>query len=224
MNTLLPRDYLDEKFVNHSIITDPEAFLTTLGLAIPFLYDAVVSIGLASYGLLKTSGNNQYFSGEELFETLRLNTAFKGALGLIILNPDTGTREPRSALFSLTNFVEDKDASTQGNIQFKGAITDLFQSGQCEALDAYTFNDGTDRIPSDLPILVVNPNYLDSNLKAVGFTLCGIVVALSLGFSYWTYRNSKRGVVWISQPIFLHVISAGALLIGEFTMYFRLEG
>jgi len=214
LNTLFPGDYSDGKFVNHSIITDQEAFLKTPGLASPFLYDAVVAIGLASCGLLETSGNNHYFSGEELFEALRLNTTFRGASGLIILNPDTGTREPRSALFALTNFVDDKDASTQGNMQFKGVDTNLFQSGRWEALDVYTFNDGTDRIPSDLPILVVNPNYLDSNMKAVGSTLCGIVVALSLGFSYWTYRNSKRGVVRSSQPIFLHVISSGALLMG----------
>jgi len=218
-----PRDYPDGKIVDHSIITEQAAFLKMPGLIGPFLYDAVVGIGLASCGLIEASENNgnflgeehDYFTGEMMFRTL-LNTTFNGASGSIIFDPHTGTREPRTALFSLTNFVDDEDASRQGKVQFKGIDTDLFQSGKWEALATYTFNDGANAIPSDLPILKMDQNCVDNGTKAVGWNLCGIVVALALGFSSWTFYNSKKKVVRSAQPIFLHTISAGTLLMGEF--------
>mmetsp|Transcript_28701 Transcript_28701/g.53060 ORF Transcript_28701/g.53060 Transcript_28701/m.53060 type:complete len:899 (-) Transcript_28701:897-3593(-) len=214
LDSHFPRDYPDGKVVNHSIITDQEAFLKVPGLVAPFVYDSIVALGIASCGLLEISDNTDYFTGEELFQAL-LNTTFDGASGSIILDPDTGTRDPRSALFSLTNFIDDDDASIdQGMVQFKRIETDLFKSGEWEPLVPYTFNNGASDIPLDLPILNTNSNYLSAGLKAIGLILCGIIIALALSFGYWTYRNSGRQVVRSSQPIFLYIISAGTLLMG----------
>jgi hypothetical protein len=96
----------------------------------PFLYDAVVSIRLTSCALVNTNGSSPYkFTGKDLFATIR-NTSFTGTSGSIVFDPVTGTRDPFSTYFSLTNFVDDEDAIVGLNmIQFKGITTDLFKSG-----------------------------------------------------------------------------------------------
>ena len=219
LDSHFPRDYPDGKVVNHSIITDQEAFLKAPGMVAPFLYDSVVALGIASCGLLEISDNNDYFTGEELFQAF-LNTTFDGVSGSIILDPDTGTRDPLSALFLLTNFVDDEEATIdQGMVQFKKIETGIFKSGEWEPLVPYPFNNGDSDIPSDLPILETNSMYLSTGLKAIGLILCDIIIALALSSSYWAYHNSGKQVVRSSQPIFLYIISAGTLLMGEFDKF-----
>lgn len=211
--------YLDAHLpstVNNSIVTEGGSYLSPPGLVAPFLYDAVIGLGLASCRLVETSGDDgNYFTGEELFEAL-LNTTFDGTSGTIILDPVTGTRVPRSALFTLTNFVDDKNFNTdKGMMKFKGVDTDLFKSGERESLAAYTFNDGTTDVPLDVPMLETNSNYLGTALKAVGLILCGVNVVLALCFSYWTHHNQHKRVVRSSQPLFLSIISFGTLFMGK---------
>ena len=209
----LPWDDADGK--NQSIITSQESFLKAPEIEVPFLYDAVVALGLASCGLVEVSESSEYFTGEELFQAL-LSTTFEGASGSIIFDPDTGTRDPRSALFSLTNIIDDEDISSdKGKVQFKSVVTDIFKSGEWETIAPFTFNDGASEIPPDLPILKTNPNYLSSGSKSVGSILCCIIIVLALSFSFWTHLNSQQRAVRASQPIFLYIISAGTLLMGE---------
>ena len=96
----------------------------------PFLYDAVVSIRLTSFALVNTNGSSPYnFTGEDLFMAIR-NTSFTGTSGSVVFDPVTGTIDPFSAFFALTNFVDDEDAVVGSDtIQFKGITTDLFKSG-----------------------------------------------------------------------------------------------
>lgn len=205
--------YSDGQPVNHSIITASEDFLSEPGIS-PFLYDAVIALGLAACELTSSSDNDEYFTGEELFQAF-LNTTFEGTSGKIILDKETGTRDPQSAVFSLMNYVVDEDADVGADeVQFKGVESSLFKSGVWETRLAYTFNDGTALVPSDLPFLETETNYLSLGLKVVGFCLCSIIVVLAVGSSCWTYLNSKEHVVRVSQPIFLHIISAGTLFMG----------
>jgi hypothetical protein len=44
--------------------------------------------------------------------------------------------------------------------------------------------------------------------------MSGIVVALSVFFSSWTHLNQRERVIKASQPVFLHIICLGALLMG----------
>lgn len=209
----LPRDYSEGKFVNHSIITEEDTYLKEPGPIVPFLYDAVVGLGLASCGLIETSKNHEYFTGEQLYQAF-LNTTFEGTSGSVVLDPETGTRDPHTAIFVMKNFVYDEDSSGQGLVQFKEVESDIFMAGEWEQLTPYIFNDGTSTIPLDLPFLETKPNHLSTGLRVVGSILCGIIIALAIGFGFWTYHNSRKRVVRASQPIFLYIISAGTLLMG----------
>lgn len=223
IESLLPTDYLDGKVVNHTIVTRSESFLSEPGLVAPFLYDAVIAIGISACRLVEASeSNQQFFSGEELFDELLSNTtSFEGTSGLIVLDAETGTRDPRSALFSLTNYIDDKDASGQGIVQYQAVATDLFRDGKWETTSLYTFNDGTNKVPSDLPLLETDPNYISTGLRAVGLILCVGIIGTALGFSFWTFHNSDKRVVKSSQPIFLHIITGGTVLMGE-SIYFNI--
>jgi hypothetical protein len=207
------RFYLDGLYPKKPSV---EIFVNIPGMISPFLYDAVVAIGLASCGLVDANKIHAYnFTGESLYTAI-LNTTFAGTSGSVVLSNVTGTRDPLSAMFSLTNFVDDEDAVVGSDIiQFKDIVTDLFKSGDWISLEPFTFNDGTVDIPPDLPALETNENYLSTGLKAVGLTLCGFIILLALGFSYWTFHNSNKRIVRSSQPLFLYLISAGTLLSGK---------
>jgi hypothetical protein len=211
LESLFPKDYADGKVVNHSIISRDEAFLTTAMGAPPFLYDAVIALGLASCEL--RSKGNASFAGEDLFEAFK-KTTFEGTSGSVLFDQVTGSRDPNSAIFLLRNYVYD-DNVRDGMIQFKSIDTDIFSSGQWESITAYTFNDGTNTTPVDLPPLVTNSNYPSIGVKVVGTIFFVIILVLSVGFGCWTYRYRDKRVLRCSQPLFLYIISAGTLLMGK---------
>lgn len=218
LESLLPSDYIDGKVVNHTVVTRGKDFLTTPGLVAPFLYDAVVLIGMAACRLVEQFNvtDDEYFTGEELYDALLSNlTSFEGTSGRVVLDSTTGTRDPRSALYSLTNFIDDEDASDDDNVQFKSVGTDVFKFGQWESLAPYTFNDGTQKVALDLPALETNSNYLSTGLRVVGLLLCCAVFVMSAAFTYWTYANRCERVVKSSQPIFLYLLTGGIVILGE---------
>jgi hypothetical protein len=220
---VLGENEADRYYLDGLYPTEPseKIFVNIPGVIAPFMYDSVVAIGLASCSLIDTNESNAYnITGENLFAAFQ-NTTFTGTSGSVVFDPVTGTRDPFSALFSLTNFVDDEDAVIGLDmIQFKGKETDLFKSGEWLSLHPFTFNDGTGDIPSDLPQLETNENYLGNGLMAVGSILCGIIILLALGSMYWTFHNSKKHIVRSSQPLFLYIISAGALLMGKCLLSF----
>ena len=163
--------------------------------------DAVIALGLAAWQLATQSDRDCYFTGEELFEEFR-NTTFDGTTGPMILNPETGTRDPQSASFSIMNVVYDQNSNAdQGSVKFKGVQTDYFESGIWESFIPYTFNDGTSEVPPELPVLEAETNYLSSALRILGWVLCGIIVVLALSSIFWTYHYSEKQVVRASQPV-----------------------
>ena len=56
-----------------------------------------------------------------------------------------------------------------------------------------------------------NFNHLGS-IRAVGLTLMGLAMVLSLFFSAWTYKNRSHRIVKLSQPHFLQLICAGTFI------------
>jgi len=216
LESLLPSDYIDGKVVNHTVVTRGADFLSTPGLVAPFLYDAVVLIGMAACRLVEQSNGttDEYFTGEELYDALLSNlTSFEGTSGRVVLDSTTGTRDPRSSLYSLTNFIDDGDINDM--VQFKAVGTDLFKVGDWESLAPYTFNDGTQKVALDLPALETNANYLSTGLRVVGLLLCCAVFVMSAAFTYWTYANRCERVVKSSQPIFLYLLTGGIVILGE---------
>jgi hypothetical protein len=208
LNAHLPR-YAEGGSVNHSEVTSQATFLSDTGYAAPFLYDAVIALGLAACSLTSKPEN---FTGQDLYQAF-VETEFEGASGSVKFINTTGSRTTESTFFSLSNFVVDNDSD--GKVTFKKVESILSISNQSEIDAAYIFANGTSIIPPDLPAPEYDPNYIHTLLKVFGLLLCTIIMTMSIAFCLWTYRNRKVQVVVKSQPIFLYIISLGTLLMGS---------
>lgn len=70
------------------------------------------------------------------------------------------------------------------------------------------------QVPLVLPHLTVNHNLLHT-LRAVGFTLCGIVFVMAIGFAIWVFVKRNLYVVKVAQPGFLIMVAAGTLVMAS---------
>ena len=205
MRTIMP-SYEDGEPVDHDSILNGDSFLSAPGLVAPFLFDATIALGLAACDAAADNGEDAYFDGPTHFNRVLANQ-FAGTSGDVVFL-DTGTRDPESALFSLTNFIDDEELSTDATVQFKAVEASVFRSGEWEELVPYVFNDGTTNIPRDLPELETDSNYLSPGLRGLGLALCAIIIIFSVGFAAWTWMQRGQRVVRASQPIFLLTICA----------------
>ena len=197
--------------VQEQIWADRWHLLNDTGIVSTFLYDAAIAIGIAACDFERdgsvvdeTTGLPFYFNGTAHFDAI-VAKSFNGTSGSVIFNPDTGTRNPNSAYFSIDNFVYDE--ATEKFIEVRSGF---YQNGEWNITAEYIFNDGTTNIPIDLPVPQVEENFLDDSLRGLGLAFSGLAILMSLGFAVWTqmYRSSR--VVKASQPIFLHIICIGA--------------
>ena len=147
----------------------------------------MIALGLASCEMR----SNGTFTGEDLYNAFKYTT-FEGASGSVVLDDETGTREPKSAVFILKNFVSDKDTEVDSTmIRFKSVDTDFFNLGQWESVVSYTFNDGSNDVPVDLPPLIPERNYPSVGLKVIGLIFCAIIFGFAIAFGVWTYTNRE---------------------------------
>ena len=203
MRTIMPT-YEEGEPVDHDSVLYGDTFLSAAGLIAPFLYDSVISLGLAACDAAADNAEGTYFDGTTHFNRV-LENQFLGTSGDVIFK-ETGTRDPKSALFSLTNFIDDEELSTDKTVQYKRVEASVFRSGEWEELVPYVFNDGTTNIPTDLPEVSTNNNYLSPGLRGLGLALCAVVLILSFAFAVWTWIRREERVVRASQPIFLLTI------------------
>ena len=192
LETLFPTDYADGKVVNHTVISRSDDFLSTPEFATPFLYDAIIALGLAACEL--RSIGDASFTGEELFETFK-DTTFEGTSGSVEFDNVTGSRDPRSAVFVLENYVYENDIAYSGMIQFKRVESDVFIGGKWDSLVPYIFSDGTDDVPADLPPLETDHNYASTGVKVIGCIFYLVILVLSISFGVWTYTHRNKHVV-----------------------------
>ncbi|CAB9518280.1 Gamma-aminobutyric acid (GABA) B receptor [Seminavis robusta] len=193
------------------LFADPE-FFHEPGLLAPFLYDTVAAIGLAA---CQEVASGITLAGDKHYQRT-LQTNFDGATGRVVLNPETGTREATSALFSLTNFVQDdtNNMDPDGNVGIRAVVANVFQNGNWTTLEPYIFNDGSTVPTLDLPPSKVDANYIHTAARAlILFFGCSIMI-LSMAFATWTKLHSSDRVVRASQPVFLFIICIGTFFMG----------
>ena len=130
-----------------SLVLEHPDFLKEVGLLAPFLYDTAVALGLAACNAIAESGG-QILTGEKHFQ-LTTEANFLGASGRVAIDPVTGTREATSAMFTLTNFVQDHDNNGDKNNGIgiiKAVVTNVFQNGDWTTLEPFIYNDGSAEI------------------------------------------------------------------------------
>ena len=186
----------------------PADFLQTPGLLAPFLYDTVIALGLAACEAVQDAQDAILEGPDHYVRTLQAN--FTGVTGPIAINPETGTRQASSATFALTNYVPSNNTT-----MFQGTVTHVFRGGEWTQTQDYVWNDGSTTPPVDIPPVKLDMQHLALPARILIMILGAVVVCLSVGFAWWTHRNSHTcRVVQASQPFFLQLVNVGTLLMG----------
>lgn len=196
--------------INEAILSSPKS------TSFSILYDTVIALGLAACNASSQQPGG-YFTAQEHYDAM-LDSNFMGTSGMIRLNRETGTRNPKSARFVLTNFVEDKALSTSdesGNkVKITSFVSKYYEGGQWIDVEPFIFNDGTSIVPRELPEAQLDAHYIGTPLRAFGISLSACILLIAMGWAFWTYKFRKQHVVRASQPIFLQMICLGCFALG----------
>jgi 7 transmembrane sweet-taste receptor of 3 GCPR len=179
-----------------------------------FFYEAAILAGLAACEAV--DGSNLTLTGKSLYRTIVNYKIDKSLTGSLRLDNTTGTRIPDSTFTKLTNFIEhifvDPD-SGKAMVSYKLTTTHKYHEGQWTDLVPFIYNDGTTNLPPGIPAPETNPNYIDTAVRAIAYSLFGVAVILAIVFATWTWRNRTIRVIRASQPFFLYLICAGCVLL-----------
>ena len=181
-------------------------------------YDSAILLGLAACAAAEDKKQSDADGPPNLdgisHYQKALDVQFQGVTGEVVLEPSTGSRDPVSAYFELINYYFEADDKNSSVVQLNKRQSYVFENGTWDQVAPWSFNDETSTIPSDLPEVSVNMNYIGSTLRGIGLALACIILILSIGFSVWAQCRSKSRVVRASQPIFLHIICVGIFILG----------
>ena len=180
-----------------------------------FDYEATIAAGLAACDALRINDENMVFlDGHEHYRHI-VNTSFEGITGKVVFNPDTGSRDPRSTLYKIINYVP-IEGTTNETIQFEALTTHLFEDGQWQKAGSQQtiFNDGTTNIPLDIPPVSVIDHSVFMGVRLAVLAFFVLILFQSIWFMVWTQRNKDTRVVLASQPFFLHTICLGIIIFG----------
>jgi len=183
-----------------------------------FTYDSTIGLGMAACQLYEERGD-AYFGGVDLFNAF-VSQSFEGATGLVKLDPETTSRDPKSAFFVLYNARGESDGKGNQIFSVKTVATSAPDPDSSNVVwvynnEAYLYSDGTTSPPDALPPVEADLHHLSPGVRSVGLTVAALTFALALFFGVWTKRNNKERVIKASQPEFLYMICVGALVIGS---------
>lgn len=197
------------KYPNSSLYqpTLDKANFEQVGPYLSRAYDAAVLLGLAACG---TSTMN--FTGQQLFASM-FNISFEGVTGVVALDPSTRARTTNGAMFRLLNVVQNE--SNDGNKTLSEVEVAFYNGMRWNFSSRITFNNGTTIVPSDLPPVRENYNFVPTYLRNLGMCMAGAILLCSICMSMWTTLcKSKSRVIQAAQPLFLHLICVGVMMLG----------
>ncbi|CAB9514229.1 activated protein kinase catalytic subunit alpha-1 [Seminavis robusta] len=192
----------------------------------PFTYEAVVGLGLAACQAVEQTGTLA-FTGQQHFDAFK-NLSFTGISGPVVFDPDTGTRDPASALYKVNNYQEQFETDPETGeevVRFLPVNTHLFQGGVWEQRAEYLFNDGTSNIPPELP----PPPKLETGGTSIALVVVVPLVVLAvLGVVVFLFYENKRknndsvwevdkkDIIFDDPPQIIGRGTFGLVLLGEY--------
>jgi hypothetical protein len=192
----------------------------------PFLYDAVLSLGLA---MCEAESENGFLTGSQVYQEF-LNLRFEGATGPFVVHNVTGTRISHPFVLSnLQAYQEENDENENDQntnlARFAMYPSRVFENGVWKdvAGNDFRFANGGTTPPKSLPQVEEDKNYIGRTGRAIGYTLMGIVMILSLASLVWLAWHAKERAVRNSQPIFLCMVSVGSFLMASAIIPMSLE-
>ena len=201
--------YLGSKFPKHDHPNYPntppfvkdEKFLAGVGIKsgyASFVYEAAIALGLSACAAIENGSTfTLALTGEEHYHTM-VNLPFTSMSGTVLLDPETGTRDPSSSLYKVTNYVEDVFADESGSsmVRFDGVVTDLFEAGNWTNLQDYIYNDGTSNLPPDLPATASLATSWKDYALFIGPPAAAILLLAAVTFLFYEHKRKQNDSVW----------------------------
>jgi ABC-type branched-subunit amino acid transport system substrate-binding protein len=200
-----------DSFLNYSFSGGPDVYHY-------YYYDAVIALGLAACG---TSG---LFTGEELHAQL-LNTSFMGVSGEVSFNPSTGTRSSTTSMYHIKNLVLSDSRSTDSIYYFNSQLAAVVMGADVQVQNAFVYADNSTNPPAALPLIQdYNYHLIPLGLQILGLCLGAVSMLVSILLIVWTIRYRKKFIVHAGQPIFLHQLCIGTLVMASATIPMSMQG
>jgi len=164
-------------------------------------------------GIAACETDNDFFSASDLFETM-IRIQFLGLTGNVDFNKTTGTRHLEDVRYTIQNLLSSPDPESDDSIllqSIKSAVVD--SSHQVEVITPFVYADNTTNQPRSLPPQQHNPHLIPTWALALGLSICGATIFMSIGWGVWSIVNRKHRMVRASQPFFLIMLCVGTFLI-----------
>ena len=188
-----------DRWLNVTFTDEPGAYR-------PFLYDAVMGLGIA---MCRAGENVTYFDGPSIAEEFRQLHNLSGVSGTLNINPATGTRKADSVTFVLWNVWYNE--TTEG-LEFRPSVRlrgfDLLEISGGD----FRFADGSFDPPPNLPALQEDYNHIGRTGRFMGYGMFGFTTLSALVFLVWLRRNRFSRVVYAAQPMFLYLVAIGSIV------------
>lgn len=186
-----------------------------------FSYEAVIMLGLAACNAAEINLNTNTLSCNKTNENLYLDTPvlYKKLVNmeitsrvtgdLIRLNNITGTREPATAHFVLSNMLirfYGEENNTNKLLSMETVKKYDFFGGRWKLLNPFIYKNGSTIPISDLQPVDEQPIFFNKVVLSISYSLFTLTVMSAIGFISWTMINRKTKIVNASQPFFLYMI------------------
>lgn len=187
----------------------------------PFLYDAIISAGLAACaaekqakaaaggGGVSSTTFKKYFNGSAIYAKA-LEQSFSGVTGTVEYN-GAGSRSATTARIEMYNLkITGKD--------FRTALVGFYNKGNWSLLKnndgdhLMVFANGMSTPPPWRDEPIVDYNLIDSSIIATVYVLMAKTVLGAIFCSVWTLRKWNEPIVKASQPAFLLLICLGTII------------
>ena len=179
------------------------------------VFDSTIMFGLsactAAAEAREDDTNRIHVDGNNMFKQIR-ETSFQGATGNVTLHPETGTRLPETGVYIVANLLQ--EALNESHVLLTYTDSGVYLNGEWTEEFPFIYNDGTTRIPSDLPRIETDVIYVGRALRVLGIALSSLILLMSLAFAGWTIVKRNDRVVRASQPIFLLLLCLGTFIMG----------
>mmetsp|Transcript_7702 Transcript_7702/g.13558 ORF Transcript_7702/g.13558 Transcript_7702/m.13558 type:complete len:650 (+) Transcript_7702:302-2251(+) len=202
--------------INSTALMHDVTFLntSTIDHRAQFLYEATILLGLTA---CSSVSSDLSLDGNTFYQKL-LETSFQGISGTVELDPITGSRIPNSTYYLMFNLVEQGGGNDGSSAltAFEKKLTDIFASGQWEAVTPFVFNNNaTAFADEEVWLKNVEVQELHTAVRVICLLLCGTAIALGLVCAFWTLKNREKRIVKASQPFFLCLICIGTIILAS---------
>jgi len=201
-------EYIGRLMPNHTdpaynyppFVNDDPTFLQEITSSFAtFHYEAIIALGLAACAASAEFGLN--FTGRQHYDAF-LASNFSGFSGSVNFINTTGTRDPASAMYKVTNYVETFGVDDSGKeiVTFTPINTHLTELGEWVEIIPYVFNDGTSDLPSDLPPPEAVAGLQEQGVNLAVIILVPLVLFVVLGvviFLFYENKRKKNDGVWV---------------------------